>query len=70
LGVAGALTLGSLLALPYSRGGQKIIQHALLGTRPRPIRTLGDFLINNPRLAGLAAQAGGRDYFQQPELPQ
>jgi hypothetical protein len=70
LGVAGGLTLGALLAAPYSHIGQKVIQNALLGKRPRSIRTLGDFLINNPRLAGLAAQAGGRDYFQQPELPQ
>jgi hypothetical protein len=69
LGIAGGLTLGSLLAAPYSRGGQRIIQNALLGQRPRKLQSLGDFLINNPRLAGLLSQAGGRDYFQQPELP-
>jgi hypothetical protein len=70
MGVAGGLTLGALLAAPYSHAGQKIIQKALLGNRPRNIQRLGDFLIANPRLAGLLGQATGRDYFQQQELPQ
>jgi hypothetical protein len=69
-GIAGGLTLGALLSAPYSKTGQRVIQNALLAQRPRAITRLGDFLVNNTRLAGLAGQAGLRDYFQQPELPQ
>jgi hypothetical protein len=69
-GLAGGLSLGALIAAPYSRGGQKIIQKALLGQRSRNIQKLGDFLIAHPSLAGLVSQAGGRDYLQQKELPQ
>jgi hypothetical protein len=52
-GAAKGLTLASLLAAPYSKAGQKIIQKTLLGDRPRNIQKLGDFLINNTHLAGL-----------------
>ena len=69
-GALGGLTLGALLAGPYSRGGQRLIQNALLGKRPESITKFGDFLIAHPTLAGLLGQAGARDYFQQPELPQ
>jgi hypothetical protein len=70
MGLAGGLTLGALIAAPYSRVGQKAIQGLLLGQRPKGATRLGDFLISNPRLAGLASQAGLRDYFLQPELPE
>lgn len=69
-GLVGGLTLGALLAAPYSKVGQKVIQNALLGQRPRSIQRLGDLLLTHPHLAGLVGQAGARDFFQQPELPQ
>ena len=66
----------ALLALaggagPYSRTGQKIIQKALLGQRPKAMQRIGDYLINtNPKYAGMFASGLGRDFFFQPELPQ
>jgi hypothetical protein len=67
----GLLTLAAA-AGPYSRGGQKIIQSALLGKRPDRIAKLGDILLNriNPKYAGMFGSGALRDYFFQPELAQ
>jgi hypothetical protein len=70
LGLGGGLTLAALLSAPYSRTGQRVIQRALLGQRPRAMQTLGDLLINNPRFLGLIGAGIGRDALLQPELPE
>jgi hypothetical protein len=70
IGLGGGLTLAALLSAPYTKGGQKVIQRALLGKRNRQITKLGDLLINNPRLSGLLGSALGRDFVYQPELPE
>jgi hypothetical protein len=68
-GAAKGLALASLLSAPYSKTGQKALQKALLGQRPRRLMDFGNYLINNPRLAGMFGSSVGRDYFFQPELP-
>jgi hypothetical protein len=42
-GALKGLSLAALLSAPYSKPGQKVIQKALLGDRPRSIANLGDF---------------------------
>jgi hypothetical protein len=69
-GAATGLTLASLLATPYSRTGQKIIQKTLLGDRPDAVVKLGDFLMRKPTLAGYFGSGLARDYATQPQLPQ
>jgi hypothetical protein len=59
-GALKGLTLAALLAAPYSKVGQKVIQKTLLGDRPRKITKLGDFLINHDAGAGILAQALAR----------
>jgi hypothetical protein len=65
----GLLALGAG-AGPYSRTGQKFIQKILLGERPEAIRGIGDWLMKNPKYAGMFASGAGRDFFFQPELSQ
>jgi hypothetical protein len=65
----GALTLAAA-AGPYSRGGQRLIQRALLSERPEAINVLGDVLKRHPKLAGMFGASMARDFFLQPELPQ
>jgi hypothetical protein len=68
-GAAKGLAIASLLSAPYSKTGQKALQKALLAERPKRLMDFGNFLINNPRLAGMFGSSVGRDYFFQPELP-
>ena len=70
MGLGGGLALAGLLSAPYSKTGQRLIQRALLGQRPRKIVRLGDYLINNPNWAGRLGSALGRDYVYQDELPE
>jgi hypothetical protein len=59
-GAAKGLTLAALLSTPYSKTGQKVIQKALLGDRPKNIVKLGDLLINKDYGAGLIGSALAR----------
>jgi hypothetical protein len=57
---------GALLGLsamgPYSKAGQKIIQKALLGDRPDRFVRVGDYLMWNPKYAGMFGSGLSRDY--------
>ena len=68
-GYLGALTLASLL---YSKPGQKVLQKALVGSRPDRITKLGDFLINNAGFGGALGSgvARQRNYTLADLLPQ
>lgn len=68
-GVVKGLGIAALMAAPYSKGGQRAIQNALLGKRSPMVERIGEYLISRPRLAGMFGGAIGRDYFMQPELP-
>jgi hypothetical protein len=65
-GAVKGLTLAALLAAPYSKAGQKIIQKTLLGDRPRNVVRLGDFLINNPQILGVPGSSLVRQETIQP----
>jgi hypothetical protein len=70
IGLGGGVALGALLSAPYSHVGQKLIQNTLLGKRPDRMVKLGEFLIRNPKYAGMFGSGLARDYAYQPELPQ
>jgi hypothetical protein len=65
---------GSLLALaamgPYSKTGQKVLQKALLADRPQRFIQIGNYLVRNPKYAGMFGSGAARGYFLDPTLPQ
>jgi hypothetical protein len=65
----GALA-GLAAAGPYSKAGQKIIQKALLADRPDKFIRVGDYLIANPKYAGMFGSGLARDSAMYPGLPQ
>jgi hypothetical protein len=65
----GAL-LGAAAMGPYSKAGQKIIQKALLADRPDKFIRIGDYLIANPKYAGMFGSGLARDSAMYPGLPQ
>lgn len=62
------LALSAAIAAPYSKTGQKALQKILLSERPDKMVKLGEFLVRNPKYAGMFASALGRDYVYQPEI--
>jgi hypothetical protein len=70
MGAGYGAALGTLAGGVYSKPAQQIIQKTLLGDRNPAIQRIGNYLINQAKMAGIISSALGRDYVYQPELPQ
>lgn len=68
LGLGYGAALGAAAMGPYSKVGQGIIQKALLADRPEAIQKLGDYLINNRRMAGMFGGGMARNWMFDPNL--
>lgn len=65
LGAEYGALLGGAAIGPYSKGGQKVIQKALLGDRPDQFVRIGDYIVKKSALGGMFGSGAARNYNYQ-----